>query len=211
MSKAKNLNEGIVTSLADTDLVVAADNGGSLRPISVTNLMQLIRDNIKVGGRNLLTNYITSGNNNANINGNSITICANKDFYFSIKLASEIVVGETYTVSFDVKGLQVGDSWVMGGAQGANQFLIKMKNGRNHATFVLNGSQHSNTFFAFDDAERNFPNGFHEVTLSNFKLERGNVPTDWSPAPEDLSGGGNSQKFNRLQLYAVRRAERRAA
>ena len=54
MSNAKKLNEGTVTSLADTDLIVAADNGGSLRPISVTNLMQLIRDNIKIGGRNLL-------------------------------------------------------------------------------------------------------------------------------------------------------------
>ena len=64
MSKAKNLNEGIVTSLADTDLVVAADNGGSLKPISMTNLMQLIRDNIKIGGRNLLKNTDIQNSNN---------------------------------------------------------------------------------------------------------------------------------------------------
>ena len=40
--------------------------------------------------------------------------------------------------------------------------------------------------------------GFCEFRIRDLKLERGNTPTDWTPAPEDLGFGGGNLLANRL-------------
>lgn len=42
MSESKQINQGAVSTLADTDLVMACDSGGTFRPISIGNLKSLI-------------------------------------------------------------------------------------------------------------------------------------------------------------------------
>ena len=39
---------------------------------------------------------------------------------------------------------------------------------------------------------------FCELRVRDIKLERGNTPTDWTPAPEDLGFGGGNLLANRL-------------
>ncbi|WP_300933821.1 hypothetical protein [uncultured Duncaniella sp.] len=203
MSKAKNLNEGIVTSLADTDLIVAADNAGSLKPISMTNLMQLIRDNIKVGGRNLLKGA------NKDITTNNQIFIGKYEFGNTLP-----VKGETYTLSFcySLNGTSIRASLFGGSIY--DPFKVETNGDRivsQKTVFVrpeipLNIIKETGIQFYRANTNDTYPAVIHWAVLT-----KGNLGVvDWSPAPEDLLGG-NSQKFNRLQSFAVRRAERRSA
>ena len=201
MSKTKKANEGVVTAIGDVDLVMVSGANGSWRPISFANLMAAIRSGIQVGGRNLLS-YRCNANQTASWSNGVVTLIKDGDTYFNIPLAnpSLLKVGETYTISFDCEGMKAGNTWIMMGVQNSGQFSIPMKNGRCQATFVLNDKQFpaGTLVFGFDDGTRNFPYGFSQVRLSRFKLERGNVATDWTPAPEDIASGlwgGVNQRF----------------
>lgn len=198
MSKAKNLNEGIVTSLADTDLVVAADNGGSLKPISMTNLMQLIRDNIKIGGRNLLKNTDIQNSNNTYV----VAV-----YYYGADCPA---VGESVLITI----------W---GQLGEGKSAFTVFNGSGDGTLgvvtlkkIKDGVYQGTLNYLKESPEKRItvyatPKEVTSVSsIERIKLERGNIPTDWTPAPEDLSGG-NAHIFNRLRLYVVHKAERRVA
>ena len=186
-------NEGVVSTIGDTDLVMVCATGGGLKPISFANLMAAVRGEIQIGGRNLLSMPKDTSNARVSISNGVVTMIANADTYFNIPYANPdlMVVGETYTLSFDCEGMKEGNRWTMNGAQGSSQFNIELKNGHCAATFVLNDKQfkEGSTSFGFDDGVRSFPNGFSPVKLSNFKLERGNIATDWTPAPEDIASG----------------------
>lgn len=193
MSETKNAHDGVVTSIADTDLVMVVGPQGGLHPVSFANLMKAVRGGIQIGGRNLLLNEFTFPGGGASVVNGKIVMSQNKDNYFAIKLSpsADLKVGEIYTISFDCDGMKAGNSWLMEGVSSASTFRISLQNGRNKATFVMNQSQIDRIpgAFMFDDDTRSFPAGFSAVTLSNFKLERGNIATDCTPAPEDIASG----------------------
>lgn len=55
MSTPKKINEGAVTALSGTDLVMACDSGGSYRPISLTSLMKAVRAEMDVSKASPIT------------------------------------------------------------------------------------------------------------------------------------------------------------
>jgi len=182
MSKATKLNESVVTSLTDTDLVIAADNGGTLHPISVTNLMQLIRDNIKIGGRNLL-----KGANKDITSTNQILIGR---YFFGNTIP---VKGETYTLSicYSLQGESIRGSMYGGNLHDPFAFYTNGSRIVASKTVYMRPEvpESANAAIGFE-FYRAKPNDRYPATIHWAVLTKGNLGVvDWSPAPEDLSGG----------------------
>lgn len=172
MSKAKKINEGTVTSLADTDLIVAADSAGSLRPISVSALMSRFRDSIQIGGRNLLNN--TAGNH-TNVPASAT------DYNWWIPTV-KLKEGVSYTLSFECDDDLTGIAIELR-ENDKKHFTPSLRKGANNR---YHGTQ---TWKNGDCLGFSFVLLAGNKVLRNIKLEQGNIPTDWSPSPEDLSGG----------------------
>ena len=181
MSEPTNINKGIVSTLGGTDLIVGVDPGGAiLKPITLDNLLALVRSNIKVGGRNLAIN---SGTNMVATTGVS-----------SRKLSMPLVVGEQYTVSFDIDYGETKPYFEIYLSESVGQSftyrnVIERGNVNNgHNVFVKKITKPASVFALFTSSGQ-------PITISNLKVERGNVATDWTPAPEDLGWGGVNQRF----------------
>lgn len=146
-------------------------------------------DNIDIGGRNLLKEYIRQDRNTTKINDRSIKIGVNDnivDTYFWLKTTSKLVESETYTISCDVSNFPSGGTaWLFGVRVQNSQFALPVsKNGRCYGVGIIDKSVEADSELLIDDANTPFKTATN-IILSNFKLEKGNKPTDWSPAPED--------------------------
>jgi len=173
-----------------------------------------IRDDYSTwGGRNLLSSYVMPGSNNPGntatagrcsyIGPYAIKILAaeNADTYFSLWSLYALEDDQVYTLSCEVSNLINGTVYNFPLYAQNNPIGVTLtinKNGLNYITFtktsvtdntivyVDNRSYHK---IFMDDSSRTIANGqsTNGVTLSKFKLEKGNKPTDWSPAPEDIA------------------------
>lgn len=145
-------------------------------------------NNIDIGGRNLLKRYIRADRNTTKINDDSIIIGISnpQDTYFWLKTWSELTAGETYTISCDASNIPVDVSnWKFGIRVQSSEFALNInKNGRCYGTGILDKTIGADTEILIDDASCPYASA-PNIVLSNFKLEHGNKPTDWSPAPED--------------------------
>lgn len=143
-------------------------------------------DNLSIGGRNLLKQYIKAGAQTIKINDKSIKLVGNdKDTYFALKPWVSLTKGETYTISFDASGVPDGCKWSFGVKSQASSFRLYItKNGKNFATGQMNITVGAGEEIIIDDCSDR-PSGAQNIILSNFKLEKGNKATDWTPAPED--------------------------
>lgn len=185
-----------VTSLASTDRVVGCDSTGALRSISMADLLKQIRSSIHIGGRNLLRNT-----SNFKINTSGM-------WWLSERLAvsRNSLLSNEDVVVFSAKYKKI----TSGSASGSFQLgAIVTSNWYEQATFkssdladegVVSKSFEISRFKGDWEEFSLFVNGNSDYEIYDLKLERGNIPTDWSPAPEDLSGGGNSQSFNWLRI-----------
>lgn len=146
-------------------------------------------DGIEVGGRNLLRKYMRAGGYTTYVDDLSIMIQSGKvDRYFYLKTTSDITAGETYTLSFDVSGFAEGatHNWYCLQLYESWSWIPITKNGRVSGTIVAKSDIPANTELLIDDEPASdIPTAY---TLSNFKLEKGNKATDWTPAPEDVDG-----------------------
>lgn len=201
MSEAKKINEGTVTSLSDTDLVLASDSSGTLRPITVANLQKLFRDTLQIGGHNLLKDtgdYIINTSVTKWLSSKSVLTAdqlnSEKALTLSCKYrkigspSGNVVIGATRT----------SDWW----DQTIIDASLLKDSGTITKTFSSNSSATGFSLFAVCK---------EGVELYDFKLERGNVATDWTPAPEDLGWGGKRKIHNHLRFTLSRLAERRSA
>ena len=154
-------------------------------------------DSIQVGGRNLLQKYIRSGGKTSKIDELSIKIGVGGigDTYFYLKTWSKLQKGETYTISCDASNVPSGaPDWTFGvRAQNATFVLNINKNGRCYGTGVLDADVAANAEIIIDDNNHPYSTP-PPIILSNFKLEIGNVATDWTPAPEDVDTAINEVK-----------------
>ena len=144
-------------------------------------------EGIVVGGRNLLMQYIRAGSMTTKINDLSIKVgTGSADTYFYLKAHQKLIKGETYTISCDASNVPSGCNWSFGViAQAATWQLYINKNGRCYATGTPNtDTVLPGTEFIIDDLNGR-PSTAANIILSNFKLEKGNKATDWTPAPED--------------------------
>lgn len=143
----------------------------------------------KIGGRNLLKQCISAGKKVSKIDDLSINIGVGSsvgDTYFYLKSWLPLTGGEIYTISCDAENVPSGaPDWIFGVRKETSLFAINInKNGRCYGTGVLDNDIAADTWFLFDDRNHPYttpPN----IKLSNFKLEKGNIATDWTPAPED--------------------------
>lgn len=135
--------------------------------------------NIQIGGRNLLQKSgITVTNSNYVVQR---YICTD-----------EIKIGETITLSVKAD-LAHGCSLALYNSDGdGSKGVISIGLGENFKTMVWNNN--SNAPIAKGQHVYLFAIGNNSGTKTNtvnwIKLERGNKPTDWSPAPEDLATEG---------------------
>lgn len=139
-------------------------------------------------GRNLLKRYIRAGERATKIDDSSITVGVGSigDTYFYLKPWVKLIKGKTYTISCDASNVpSSAPDWAFGvRVQGSSFALIINKNGRCYGTGVLDSDVGADAEIIVDNNSNPYstpPN----ITLSNFKLEEGDVATDWSPAPED--------------------------
>lgn len=137
---------------------------------------------LKVGGRNLLLNSDKSLSNNLYYVGR-----------YEISDPSLMEAGEDYTIRIwgEIEGADFSESiWVYnsgGNTQVAS--IRKIVNGVWQMTFKWRDdsgklNSHLNLFRG-----ANHPNnkGSYNTTITRIKLERGTIPTDWTPAPEDVA------------------------
>ena len=173
-----SVSEG-TTGTATTDRVLTATN---LKGIINANI-----SNIQIGGRNLLKQYIKAGGRCTKIDNLTIKVgTESSDTYFFLKPHCNLIAGETYTISCEASNVPSGCNWSFGiRNQNSNWQLYINKNGKNFATGVLDADIGADTEFILDDLNGR-PSTAPNIILTNFKLEKGNKATDWTPAPEDV-------------------------
>lgn len=147
-------------------------------------------DNLEIGGRNLLKQYIRAGGRCVKIDNLTLKVGTEvADTYFYLRSHCALTAGETYTISCEASNVPDGCNWSFGvRAQSSAWRLYINKNGKNFATGVLDADINADTDFILDDYE-NRPSTAPNIILTNFKLEYGNKATDWTPAPEDVDTG----------------------
>lgn len=166
-------------------------------------------DNLKIGGRNLLMQYIRAGGQTTKINDLSIKVGTNVgDTCFYLKAHQKLIKGETYTISCDASNVPSGCNWSFGiTQQGAVWQLYINKNGRCYATGTPNTDTIlPGTEFIIDDLSGR-PSTAPNIILSNFKLELGNKATDWTPAPEDVDEAINTERTERQSAIETKANE----
>ena len=126
---------------------------------------------LNIGGRNLLKN-------------SGIIVSNNKYNITSYQVTEDIKLGDTITLTID------GDF-----AEGCFPMLFAGGGNGNYGTLIRGVNVWKNNMnldFKKDDSFSVFiignANSTKTNTIRKIKLERGNKPTDWSPAPEDVWG-----------------------
>ena len=174
MSDIKNIKDGAVTSIGDTDLVMCSV-GGTYHPISFANLMAAVRGEIQIGGRNLLLG-----------SGKSWS-----DVYKCLSYSENLILGEQYSFSVCIDSSIPLTSVVISLNGGNfNGGIITFRNLEAGKT-VLKGTLVAgrNALLGFGvycyDGSNLMP-----AVKSNAILVKGNMPpSDWTPAPEDIASG----------------------
>lgn len=179
------------TSLADNDTIIL--NG---KRITAATLLAAVRSSIKVGGRNLLKNSgVTTTNDKYQIGIYDYTDPPKVGECVTATIWGQLGNGKEKFSIFNGYG---------DGAYGLSH-LVKIADGIYQGTFTILKPADRLSVYVIPKESSNITS-----TIERIKLERGNIPTDWSPAPEDLLsglGGGNLQSFSWLQ----RRGRRCAA
>lgn len=168
-------NEGVVSTIGDTDLVMVCTLGGDLRPISFENLAKLVRDSIRIDGCNLIRNSCKE------ISGTSIS------YYF----AHDLEVGEEYAFTVCVN-LPSAVQRLVVSPYGGNFYNTKEFKNLEAGEHILSGvlkPTRVNIAFRFSVYAYVETSKVLSITCNWCTLVKGNVPSSWSPAPEDLRGG----------------------
>lgn len=188
MSTAKKITDLTPLPVAQDDKVVMCGSGGA-HTSTLEQLMKAIKANIKVGGRNYVRNskgpfteYQTQLELTDNFEGvNEYVISYDLEFenaqagtaYDTCRMGVECMVlnanGTHYSYGATHIGIKSGES----GKYRVTQIFYLPYGKR------LANKCHVNVQLL----------GADKAQISNVKIEKGNIPTDWSPAPEDIMGG----------------------
>ena len=205
MSEPIKINQGVVSTLAGTDLVVGADSGGTLKPITLDNLLALVRSNLQIGGRNLVPDSGKFSGWTPKTQGH---ISDGSDGNFAVRKSSGAFRGGYRNMSFSAGAIYtfsiftdnpskinlfigyVNDLLVKQTATFSNKYSVKYRPVKDgwYQAWVTATCTSSGT--ALLEYETNNISDSETVRFCAPKLEIGNMPTDWSPAPEDLGWGG---------------------
>lgn len=181
----KDVTQGVVSTISDDALVMVAGSGG-WSPISFADLAKAVRGTLQIGGRNYLLK------SNVPTQGNSYPCGA---YYFGDEKPIE---GEVYTVTIwgdfsDAR--EMLSAWNSYGSVKCFD-IYKVADGLYRGTGKWKISGALNIRLAIFQG-KNIQGSNGTVSISKIKMEKGNVASDWSAAPEDLSDswGGVNQRF----------------
>ena len=190
------------------------DIDGKPNNLATTGNIKTAIDGIQIGGRNLLREtkeFIVNGqpnymgftwSNNAGeiiterFNGNVIRKITNAD-YRGIKAIIPPIVGSPVIISFWAKTTGKGKfiNFATSNQSPPDNISASLVYSNNQ-TLINDGQWHRYTIYNPNGMyfHNNGGNGFIEFTevsgeiyYSSIKIEIGNIPTDWSPAPEDFT------------------------
>lgn len=159
-------------------------------------------NNLSVGSRNLLldtsTSFTVTGNNSTNGNfdaqGGRYYLAGGKkvsDLYNQYGPSRYLTFSFDWVASGDTISGWFSPQWNVSpwegglGALGAIKPSNANKSGHYKSTVQLNAYGYSTSIATFIRFRQDNLQG--TITISNLKLEAGNVPTDWTPAPEDVN------------------------
>lgn len=148
-------------------------------------------NDINIGGRNLAKNPLKFDrkSNNITFSDNLITFSEiNQDTFFNIVLHTSLEAEQEYTLSWECEGLPddyQGLAFPLFAQSNPINKTLLLKNGKQKVIFSLpSDSRYVGTDYIFMDDYGTRPSATN-ITIKNIKLEKGNKPTDWTPAPED--------------------------
>lgn len=180
---------GNETLFADTQTGIVRIAASQLS-VTGRTVEQIAYDSIKTGGKNLLRvdpkRYVAT------------------DYQaYSLYLTERLVAGVEYTIQFWGVELDANSTGVLVYWGGASNRIIARNllpdaNGYITETFTVTAEQASHAQAANNWLNiYNYPNGHTGMNMSmqKWKLERGNVITDWTIAPEDLSTADDLSEF----------------
>lgn len=147
-------------------------------------------DDVEIGGANLIKDSATP---RIMLPRNSGVESDNFNF---IQIQAPMKSGETYTLSFDANithgSFSALDMYTQYGHTSTTRHSIV--GGRVVATFTAVATTNTTiTYIYAGVASATRGNG---LIISNYKLEKGNKATDWSPAPEDVALDVNKKTYN---------------
>lgn len=134
-------------------------------------------DNLSVGGRNLILN---SKSRQRQARDNAYN-------YETYTLTEPLVIGQSYTFTAQVEFIEgLSNVVTIYPYRGGVARHLTVINNQISTTFVATSAQ-PNSFLIY--AGKSGLTNNISINITNAKLERGNVPTDWTPAPEDYTAG----------------------
>lgn len=150
----------------------------------VTNLSELKNENIKVGGRNLITD-----SKNERYKEYKGTV---EDYIYYGIVGGTLEKNTTYTLSLEYKSENLRNVEMFFINEGVSQVHgknIPNTNGewkRETLTFTTDANLSPKGSIRIDNNGSDTGNVTSKLWTRNVKLERGNIATDWTPAPEDI-------------------------
>lgn len=186
-----------VTSQASYINSVASSAASNVSSVAAGVVDKL--NNISVGGRNLLLDTgrsfkgvgDNSTNGNFDVQGGRYYLAGGKqvsDLYKQYGPSQYLTFSFDWEASGDNISGQFNPQWAgnpYGGLSSAGPIKPSSTNTSGHykSTVQLNGGYSTGNATSVQFRQDNLRGN---VTISNVKLEIGNVPTDWTPAPEDV-------------------------
>ena len=125
-------------------------------------------DNLQIGGRNLALNSKGFLDQNA-------------DWVRNFNLSENLIVGQQYTVTVRVRAIQGSDDYFgINDVNGGNSFsVIKLSPLEFGVTFTADANSSQLVLIRLPQGSGNW------YQFESFKIEKGAISTDWTPAPED--------------------------
>ena len=141
-------------------------------------------NNNGIGTPNLIAKMVDCNRNFVQVNDYSLKgTMGNGDTYCRFSVPTALISGNTYTLSFDVSGLQEGTNWTFSIGNNAKYKYTITKNGHHKQTFVPlstdNGMDNLSKFL-WDDQGQTNPQAT-PVEISNIKIEAGSQDSNWCP------------------------------
>lgn len=161
-----------------------------------------------IGSKNLIKPTFSSKSTNATKAGNygiqwDMNGASTVDTYCYINPYEPLTVGEYYTLSFTVSGKQGDDEIPFGIEQTSNDFKIVItKNGRVSATFKYKNLINDTSRLILDNIGKIPASQTSPLILSKIQLEKGNVATDFAPAPEVLEEDLKNNYYSKTETDA---------
>lgn len=174
-----------INSLNNVDVVSQKSEGGTI-------------DDLSVGGRNYFSPLNFIKNNNAG-----------QSFRYNVGVGGELVILGTDTTNNEnytkISDLTPNTSYVMSFSEGmTDRFELRNENGHkaqhkswnwiNNNLYFETGGDTVSIVGKFFPVNRAYPRDIF------VKLEKGNIATDWSPAPEDITEDDNHPLIDKINL-----------